>query len=59
MSATGTMNRTPAGEALRRVNQANTWYGRLVEKNRKAEAEYREKIAGLEAAYAELQDAEQ
>ncbi len=52
------MTRTPAGEALRRVNQANTWYARLVEKNRQAEQDYQAKIETLKATHAALQEAE-
>jgi hypothetical protein len=55
---TGIMNRSEAGEALRRLNQARTWYERLVEKNRQAEADYREKISYLEDRYENLQKEE-
>jgi hypothetical protein len=49
-----TMNRTEEAEARRKVNQAKTWYAKLVEKNRAAEAEYEAKIAKLERDWAEL-----
>jgi hypothetical protein len=49
-----TMNRTEEAEARRKVNQAKTWYAKLVEKNRQAEAEYEAKIARLENEWAEL-----
>lgn len=53
-----TMNRTPAAEARRRVNQSKTWYARLVEKHRQEEEAYREKIARLEQNLADFQKAE-
>lgn len=52
------MNRTIEAEARRKVNQSKTWYARLVEKNRQAEADYREKIAQQERTLTELQEAE-
>lgn len=53
-----TMTRTEAGEALRRLNHARTLYERHCEKHRKAEAQYREKIAYLEDHYEELAEKE-
>jgi hypothetical protein len=52
---TKTYTRTELTETTRRLAQGRTWYARLVEKNRKAEAAYQEKLAQLEAQVAELQ----
>jgi len=49
---------TTQTEARRRLSQSRTWYARLVEKNRQAEAEYREKIAQQERNLTGLQEAE-
>ncbi|CAM3213487.1 hypothetical protein PSET11_03051 [Arthrobacter ulcerisalmonis] len=54
MSHPGIYQRTELSEAKRRLSMSETFYSQLLEKNRKKEADYRQKLMYLEDRVEEL-----